>query len=211
MTRRTPSSPHTLLEMLTPIAHEHGRRSGAWRATTSSSRCSGYGYTTEFDVEQYYRDNRKRPDSGHQWDSGSGPARPPVVMNGGEGLAVLAETIGATVASAEATGGDAAGYAAELANAVQRLTETTATLWKGSLIGSPRWLIRPRILGLRRPRGGRGCGWIKCWQVGERTGDFDGKRATALLPLPELPKTGPQFDLLTSLDRTTLDTDPAWL
>jgi butyryl-CoA dehydrogenase len=27
----------------------------------------------------------------------------------------------------------------------------------------------------------------------------------------ELPKVGPQLDLLASLDRTSLDTDPAWL
>nr|WP_232303607.1 acyl-CoA dehydrogenase C-terminal domain-containing protein [Pseudofrankia sp. DC12] len=27
----------------------------------------------------------------------------------------------------------------------------------------------------------------------------------------ELPRTAPQLDLLASLDRTTLDTDPAWL
>ena len=46
-----------------------------------------------------------------------------------------------------------------------------------------------------------------------KTGDFyDGKRAAArYFYCYELPKTTPQFDLLAALDRTTLDTDPAWL
>ena len=46
-----------------------------------------------------------------------------------------------------------------------------------------------------------------------RTGDFyDGKRAAAQFFFRyELPRTGPQLDLLASLDRTTLDVQDAWL
>ena len=46
-----------------------------------------------------------------------------------------------------------------------------------------------------------------------RRGDFyDGKRAAAAYFIAyELPKTGPQLDLLDALDRTTLELDPAWL
>jgi hypothetical protein len=41
---------------------------------------------------------------------------------------------------------------------------------------------------------------------------YDGKRAAArFFYRYELPRTAPQLDLLASLDRTTLDTDPAWL
>ncbi len=45
-----------------------------------------------------------------------------------------------------------------------------------------------------------------------RDGDFyDGKRAAARYFFRyELPRTGPQFDLLASLDRTTLDMRDAW-
>lgn len=48
--------------------------------------------------------------------------------------------------------------------------------------------------------------------AGSREGDFyDGKRAAARYFFAfELPKTGPQFDLLDSLDRTTLDVRPTW-
>jgi hypothetical protein len=45
-----------------------------------------------------------------------------------------------------------------------------------------------------------------------RTGGFyDGKRAAARYFFRyELPRTGPQFALLESLDRTTLDMRPDW-
>jgi hypothetical protein len=45
-----------------------------------------------------------------------------------------------------------------------------------------------------------------------RAGDFyDGKRAAARYFFRyELPRTGPQFALLESLDRTTLDMRDAW-
>ena len=48
--------------------------------------------------------------------------------------------------------------------------------------------------------------------VGAKQGSFyDGKRQAARYFLRyELPKTAPQFDLLGSLDRTTLDTRPEW-
>jgi butyryl-CoA dehydrogenase len=40
---------------------------------------------------------------------------------------------------------------------------------------------------------------------------YDGKRAAAqYFYRYELPRTGPQFDLLASLDRTTLDTKVDW-
>jgi len=47
----------------------------------------------------------------------------------------------------------------------------------------------------------------------EKDGPFyDGKRQAARCFFRhELPRTGPQLDLLASLDRTTLDTDPSWL
>jgi hypothetical protein len=49
--------------------------------------------------------------------------------------------------------------------------------------------------------------------VADLPGDFyEGKRAAARYFFHfELPKTGPQLDLLAAADRTVLDTDPAWL
>ena len=50
------------------------------------------------------------------------------------------------------------------------------------------------------------------WPRTAGTGDFyEGKRAAARYFFRyELPRTGPQFDLLASLDRTTLDMRSDW-
>ena len=49
--------------------------------------------------------------------------------------------------------------------------------------------------------------------VGHSEGAFyDGKRAAArFFYRYELPRTGPQLELLARVDRTVLDTEPAWL
>ncbi|NMO02295.1 acyl-CoA dehydrogenase [Gordonia sp. TBRC 11910] len=204
---------HILLEVLTPIAKAWPSQ---WCLEANSLAIQvhgGYGYTTEFDVEQYYRDNRLNPiHEGTNGIQGLDLLGRKVVMNGGEGLAVLAETIGATIESARAAGGAAADYAEQLAGALGRLQATTATLWKGldpavALANSAAYL---------EAAGHVVIAWIWLEQllaVGDNVGDFyDGKRAAARYFYRfELPKTGPQFDLLDSLDRTTLDTDPAWL
>jgi hypothetical protein len=57
--------------------------------------------------------------------------------------------------------------------------------------------------------------WIWVQQLlaahGRTGGFYDGKRAAARYFLRyELPRTGPQFALLESLDRTTLDMRPDW-
>ncbi|MFD6455260.1 acyl-CoA dehydrogenase C-terminal domain-containing protein, partial [Nocardia sp. NPDC060220] len=56
--------------------------------------------------------------------------------------------------------------------------------------------------------------WLdKLLAVGDLDGSFyDGKRIAAQYFFRyELPKVAPQLALLAELDRTTLDTDPAWL
>ena len=50
-------------------------------------------------------------------------------MQGGAGLVLLAETIGATVRRATSAGGEAAILAEQLGAAVQRLLEVTAEAW----------------------------------------------------------------------------------
>ena len=59
----------------------------------------------------------------------------------------------------------------------------------------------------------RGCGWSRSSPPATATTPFhDGKRQAARYFFRfELPKTGPQLDLLARLDRTTYETDPGWL
>ncbi|MFD2473585.1 acyl-CoA dehydrogenase [Amycolatopsis silviterrae] len=202
-----------LLDVLTPIAKAWPSQWCLEANNLAIQVHGGYGYTTEFDVEQYYRDNRLNAiHEGTNGIQGLDLLGRKVVMKGGQGLAVLAQTVGDTVARAREAGGESAEYGTVLAAALQRLTDTTAALWKDR---DPAVALANSSVYLEAA-GHVVVAWIWLEQLlaaGESTGDlYDGKRAAARYFYRfELPKTGPQFDLLASLDRTTLDTDPAWL
>ena len=90
-----------------------------------------------------------------------------------------------------------------------RVGTTTAKLWAGR---DPELALANSSVYLEAV-GHVVVAWIWLEQllaVGDREGAFfDGKRAAARYFYRfELPKTGPQFDLLDSLDRTTLDVSP---
>jgi len=199
-----------LLDVLTPIAKSWPSQ---WCLEANSLAIQvhgGYGYTREFDVEQFYRDNRlNQIHEGTHGIQGLDLLGRKVIMKGGAGLALLGETIAATVAKARAAGGAAAEYAQELEAAVVRVGTTTAKLWAGR---DPELALANSSVYLEAV-GHVVVAWIWLEQllaVGDREGAFfDGKRAAARYFYRfELPKTGPQFDLLDSLDRTTLDVSP---
>ncbi|WP_407442789.1 acyl-CoA dehydrogenase [Rhodococcus sp. (in: high G+C Gram-positive bacteria)] len=200
-----------LLDLLTPIAKSWPSQWCLEANSLAIQVLGGYGYTREFDVEQYYRDNRLNPiHEGTHGIQGMDLLGRKVIMQGGAALAVLGETIGETVTKALDAGGDAAEYAQQLQRAVVRVGETTTALWS---TGDPAVALANSTVYLEAV-GHVVVAWIWLEQllaVGERDGAFyDGKRAAARYFFRfELPKTGPQFDLLASLDRTTLDVDPA--
>jgi alkylation response protein AidB-like acyl-CoA dehydrogenase len=200
-----------LLDVLTPIAKSWPSQWCLEANSLAIQVLGGYGYTREFDVEQYYRDNRLNPiHEGTHGIQGMDLLGRKVVMQGGAGLALLGETIGATVAKGLAAGGETAMSAEQLGAAATRVGETTAALWS---TGDPALALANSSVYLEAV-GHVVMAWIWLEQllaVGERDGTFfDGKRAAARYFYRfELPKTGPQFDLLSSLDRTTLDVDPA--
>ena len=203
---------HLLLEMLTPIAKSWPSQWCLAADDLAIQIHGGYGYTREYDVEQHYRDNRLNAiHEGTHGIQGLDLLGRKVTMQGGAGLALLGETIGATIARAKAEGGLAAELATPLAARLARVGEVTATLW-GS--GDPELALANSSVYLEAV-GHVVVAWLWLEQVlaaGERTGEFyDGKRAAARFFFRyELPKVGPQLDLLASLDRTTLDTDEAW-
>ncbi|MEZ5149719.1 acyl-CoA dehydrogenase [Rhodococcus zopfii] len=199
-----------LLDVLTPIAKSWPSQ---WCLEANSLAIQvhgGYGYTREFDVEQFYRDNRLNPiHEGTHGIQGMDLLGRKVIMKGGAGLALLGETIAATIAKARAVGGAAAEYAQQLEAAVVRVATTTATLWADR---NPELALANSSVYLEAV-GHVVVAWIWLEQLlaaGDREGAFfDGKRAAAQFFYRfELPKTGPQFDLLDSLDRTTLDISP---
>jgi butyryl-CoA dehydrogenase len=171
----------------------------------------GYGYTRDYPVEQFYRDNRLNPI--HEGTNGIQALDllgRKVVAQGGAGLRLLAETIGAT--TARAAGTDWSGYAAELDAAVGRLVAVTATLWG---TGDAE-LALANASAYLEAAGHVVVGWLWLEQAlatGTGTSDFhEGKRAAArYFQRWELPKVHVQLDLLESLDRTVLDTAETWL
>jgi len=202
---------HLLLEMLTPIAKSWPSQ---WCLEANSLAIQvhgGYGYTKEFDVEQCYRDNRLNAiHEGTHGIHGLDLLGRKVVMQDGAGLTLLAERINETIDKATESDSTAA-YAKDLRQAVQRLVDVTATLWAAGDVATT--LANSTVY--LEAAGHVVVAWMWLEQLiaaNDHQGDFyDGKRAAAqYFYTYELPKVGPQFDLLASLDRTTVEAQPSW-
>lgn len=203
---------HLLLEVLTPVAKSWPSQWCLAANDLAIQVHGGYGYTREYDVEQLYRDNRLNAihEGTHGIQAVDLLGRK-VVMQGGAGLTLLAETIRATTARAAGAGGTAAELATALDAAVARIVNVTATLWA---TGDPEVSLANASVYLETV-GHVVVGWMWLEQLlatGDRPGDFyDGKRAAARFYLRhELPRTGPWLDLLASVDRTTVDMRDEW-
>jgi butyryl-CoA dehydrogenase len=202
---------HLLLEILTPIAKAWPSQWGPVADDLAIQVHGGYGYTRDYPVEQFYRDNRLNPI--HEGTNGIQALDllgRKVVMQGGAGLALLGETIAAT--TARAAGTEWAEFAADVDAAVARLGEVTATLWGA---GDPDVTLANASVYLEAA-GHLVVGWLWLEQAlatGDgRTDYHEGKRRTARFFWKwELPRVHHRFDLLASLDRTVLDTPADWL
>lgn len=209
--QHTAERAHLLLEVLTPIAKSWPSQWCLLANSLAIQVHGGYGYTREFDVEQFYRDNRLNPiHEGTHGIQGLDLLGRKVVMQDGAGLRLLVDLIAATVDRASNTPA-IAGFAEELRESVDRLAEVTARLWASG----DRTLALANSSVYLEAAGHVVVAWIWLEQllaVGDREGDFyDGKRAAArYFYAHELPRTRPQFDLLATGDRTTLDTHPDW-
>ncbi len=200
-----------MLEVLTPIAKSWPSQWCLEANNLGIQIHGGYGYTTEYDVEQQYRDNRLNAiHEGTHGIHGIDLLGRKVVMQDGAGLKLLQHRISETVQTAlqsEAT----AGYARELQAQTERLAEVTATVWAAgdaetTLANSTAYLEAAGHIVMA---------WIWLEQLnaaGGNTGNFyDGKRAAAQYFFRyELPKVTTQLDLLASLDRTTVEAQVDW-
>ena len=201
-----------LLDTLTPIVKSWPAQ---WCLEANSLAIQvhgGYGYTRDYDVEQFYRDNRLNPiHEGTHGIQGLDLLGRKVIAGGGAGLALLSETIRVALSRANAVGGVAAEYAGQLGAVLDRVVATTGKLWG---TGDPALALANSTIYLEA-FGHLVVAWMWLEQVlaaEGKSGDFyEGKRAAARYFFRyELPRTGPQLDLLDSLDRTLLDVDPAW-
>ena len=118
-----------LLEVLTPIAKSWPSE---WCLEANSLAIQvhgGYGYTRDFPVEQYWRDNRLNMiHEGTHGIQGLDLLGRKVVMNDGAGLKLLAATMHRTITRAAQVAGLAA-QGATLAAALQRLQAATQAAW----------------------------------------------------------------------------------
>ncbi|CAG9164345.1 acyl-CoA dehydrogenase [Cupriavidus pampae] len=208
-----------LLDILTPIAKSWPSQ---WCLEANSLAIQvhgGYGYTREYNVEQFYRDNRLNPiHEGTHGIQGLDLLGRKVVMQDGAAFRLLGERVRDTIARAAATGDDTLGAQAQaLGAAAQRLAAVTTTLWSA---GSPEVTLANASVYLEA-FGHVVMAWMWLEQAlvahaalagaGSDADFYRGKLAAATYFYRfELPGTGPQFDLLASLDRTTLDMRDAW-
>ncbi|MFB7199544.1 acyl-CoA dehydrogenase [Streptomyces sp. NPDC056240] len=201
-----------LLDVLTPIAKSWPSQWCLAANDLAIQVHGGYGYTREYNVEQFYRDNRLNPiHEGTHGVHGLDLLGRKVVMGGGAGLRLLLDTLAATAARAAAAGGEAADLGARLEQAAVRVERTTATLWSTA---DPATALANASVYLEAV-GHVVLAWIWLEQflaLGDGRDDFrEGKRQAARYFFRwELPRTGPQFDLLDSLDRTTDGCRPEW-
>ncbi|MET0425231.1 MAG: acyl-CoA dehydrogenase [Actinoplanes sp.] len=196
-----------LLDVLTPIVKAWPSQWCRLADDHAIQIHGGYGYTREYPVEQFYRDNRLN--SIHEGTDGIQALDllgRKVLLHDGAGLALLADRIKATAAQAPAELGE------PVAAACDRLLRTTATLWAGrdpatALANATSYLDAAGHLVIA---------WMWLSQLnaaGDRPGDFyDGKRLAARYFIThELPRIGPLLDLLDSRDTLLIDLDDAWL
>jgi hypothetical protein len=135
-----------------------------------------------------------------------------VVIHDGAGLRALLTSIESTVTQATALDDETKGYAQALEKVAATLASTTAALWAAddravTLANSSVYLEAAGHIVIAWM-------WLEQWLAAAgKTGAFyAGKRqATRYFFRYELPKVGPQLDLLASLDRTTLDAEPEGL
>jgi alkylation response protein AidB-like acyl-CoA dehydrogenase len=201
-----------LLDVLTPVGKSWPSQ---WCLEANSLAIQvhgGYGYTREYDVEQHYRDNRLNAihEGTHGIQSLDLLGRK-VTQRGGASLAALGAAICQTVDAATAAGGEAAEFAGQLGATWQRLVDVTTAMFASGDIDAA---LANSVVYLEA-FGHIVVAWIWLEQVlacNGRSGDFyDGKRhAARYFFRSELPRTGPQLDLLAALDRTTLEMRDGW-
>lgn len=201
-----------LLDVLTPIAKSWPSQ---WCLEANSLAIQvhgGYGYTREYDVEQFYRDNRLNPiHEGTHGIQGLDLLGRKVVVDGGAALGLLLGRMAVTADRAVAVGGTPADHGRALTAMAGRIAATTARLWA---TGDPQVALANASVYLEAV-GHVVVAWLWLEQelaAGDRADAFhQGKRAAAGYYFAwELPKVTAGFDLLDTLDRTTLDMQAEW-
>lgn len=200
-----------LLDLLTPIAKSWPAQWCVEANSLAIQVLGGYGYTRDFPVEQFYRDNRlNQIHEGTHGIQGLDLLGRKVATAGGAAFGLFEARLVNTADRARSMGdADLTAMADELDASRRDLIETTAGLrerWDVAYANASVYLEAFGHIVLA---------WIWLEQAlaaHGRTDDFGrGKRQAALWFFRwELPKTGPQLALLKTLDRTALEMNESW-
>ncbi len=206
-----------LLDILTPIAKSWPSQ---WCLEANSLAIQvhgGYGYTRDYNVEQFWRDNRLNAiHEGTHGIQGLDLLGRKVIMQNGAAFRAFGEAIEATVRRCLMTEhAETLRFAGELAKTVQRLVSVTQALYGAGDLNKT--LANSSVY--LEAFGHSVVAWIWLEQslVAVRNfsaveSDFyNGKlQACRYFFLWELPKVGPMLDLLESIDTTALDMEDRW-
>ncbi|GIM94189.1 acyl-CoA dehydrogenase [Paractinoplanes toevensis] len=196
-----------LLDVLTPIVKAWPSQWCRLANDHAIQIHGGYGYTREYPVEQFYRDNRLNSiHEGTDGIQGLDLLGRKVIMRDGAGLTLLLDRIRATAAAAPPELGK------PVMDAADRIAATTVKVWAGgdptvALANSTAYLDAAGHLVIAWM-------WLSQHAATEgKEGDFyEGKRLAArYFVTHELPRIGPLLDLLDSRDTLLADLDPGVL
>jgi alkylation response protein AidB-like acyl-CoA dehydrogenase len=130
-----PARAGLLLEVLTPIAKSWPSEWCLEANSLAIQVLGGYGYTRDFPVEQYWRDNRLNMiHEGTHGIQALDLLGRKVVMEGGRGLELLRETMAATARAATGSSAALGEHATALLAAVDHVVAATRAAWS---TGSP--------------------------------------------------------------------------
>ena len=117
-----------LLDVLTPVVKSWPSQYGPAANDLAIQVLGGAGYTRDYNVEQFYRDNRLNPiHEGTHGIQGQDLLGRKVVMQKGAGLKLLVETVRSTISRTSERFPE---QAAALSGRLDRLVEVTGMLWQ---------------------------------------------------------------------------------
>lgn len=210
-----------LLDLLTPIVKSWPSKYSQEALSDAIQVMGGAGYTRDYPVEMYYRDNRLNPiHEGTEGIQGNDLLGRKVTQSGGRGLTVLLERISADLRAAEGLDGleeirsalstaigqnreafgAILGRAAELGPDLYLANANSALEMLGHTVVGWMWL-RQAAAAARALPGARG----------DDEGFYRGKvQAARFFAVYELPKVRAHADLLASADATTHEMRGDW-
>ncbi|WP_291431433.1 acyl-CoA dehydrogenase [Deinococcus sp.] len=210
-----------LLDLLTPIVKSWPSRYSQEALSDAIQVMGGAGYTRDFPVEMYYRDNRLNPiHEGTEGIQGNDLLGRKLTQSGGRGLEILMARMQADLDASEHLE-ELGDIRAALRTAVTQCTAALGALLPRAADLGPDLLLANANSALEM-LGHTVVGWMWLRQAaaaaralpGARPGDqpfYQGKQhAARFYATHELPRVRAHADLLASADRTTTDMHADW-